>query len=68
MTDNTNEMHDQTNTPLELPPTPLVPWDLGSFLSEQSAKNHIKKTVHFFGRWTQHRTKSSMKTLIRQHG
>lgn len=31
-------MHDPTNAPVELPPYPLVVWDLGSFLSEEHVK------------------------------
>jgi hypothetical protein len=41
MTDNRNEMHDQTNTHLELPPTLFVPWDPESFLSGQTQQKII---------------------------
>lgn len=34
--DDTYEMHDQANAPLELPPSQIVAWDLVSFVSDKS--------------------------------
>jgi hypothetical protein len=38
MSDDTYEMHDLTNTPLELPPSQVVAWDPVSFVSEKNVK------------------------------
>ncbi len=41
--DDTYEMHDQANAPLELPPSQVVAWDPVSFVSDKSVLNRTEK-------------------------
>jgi hypothetical protein len=44
MSDDTYEIHDLTNAPLELPPSQVVAWDPVSFVSEKNVKK-IKRSM-----------------------